>query len=62
MWRKLRLPEQSYIKLILTNQMETVLYLPRASDNTVDKKWLVLGTNFRLPLTLGLFEVLLQPS
>ena len=42
--------------------METVLYLPKASDNTVDKKWLVLGTNFRLPLTLGLFEVLLQPS
>ena len=26
--------------------METVMYSPKASDNTVDKKWLVLGTNY----------------
>ena len=38
------------------------MYSPKASDNTVDKKWLVLGTNFRLPLILGVFEVLLLPS
>ena len=34
----------------LNMDVEFVLYLPKASDNTVDKKWLVLGTNFRLSL------------
>ena len=34
----------------LNMDVEFVLYLPKASDNTVNKKWLVLGTNFRLSI------------
>ena len=34
----------------LNMDLEFVLYLPKASDNTVDKKWLVLGINFKSSL------------
>ena len=34
----------------LNMDVEFVLYLPKASDNTVDKKWLVLGINFKSSL------------
>ena len=45
----------------LNMDVEFVLYLPKASDNTVDKKWLVLGTNFRLSINSPAKAILTIP-